>query len=207
MSELSRRLDVAAARSVESLLAAHAHLAHATAVALADRIYPMRTIELYCDAHGLDHCDAAWIRIHALARVGLQGAARSQAATERRMRAGILRFHDWMRLHLAPQRDPVLRELLQYELAHSRSWIMKLHVRNAVRFAAAASPDLSTPVAVSLYLDRLHVDDKLHAAVHAMALDRLGAQRKDRLLPAARQRIRRPAPPARMERKLARAAG
>lgn len=200
MNEVSLRLEIAAARAAAGILAAHVHLSHAAAARLSDRIFPLRTIELYCDAHELAAADAEWIRIHALARAGLHAPTRDQAAHERRMRAGILRFQDWMRLHLAPHRDPVLRERLQLELAHSRACILKLHARGAVRFAEAAAPDISAPVAVSMYLDRLDVDVGMHAAVHALALDRIGGKRQRALQPPAPRVHRLPRRDTRTER-------
>jgi hypothetical protein len=191
MNEVSQRLEIVAARAAASVLAAHAHLSHALAARMADRIFPQRTIELYCDAHRLDGHDAAWIRLHALARMGLQSTAHAQAAEERRLRSGILRFQDWMRLHMAPHRDPALREVLQCELAYSRNYIIRLHARHALRFVEVAAPQRRAPEAVYMYLARLDVDSRIQAAVHAMALSKIAEQRRVLTPPKRAQRLPR----------------
>jgi hypothetical protein len=189
MSELSQRLGAAAERAATAILAAHVHLSQGAAARLARRIFPQRTVELYCEAHRIDAGDAEWIH-STLARTGVQSSMRDHAAEERRLRAGILRFHDWMRLYLPPHRDPVLRELVRLEFAHSLSCVSRLHARHAAHFAAVAAPAHSLPVAVAMYLDRLNVDARLHQTVQALALQRVPAQSRSAAPPPAQARAR-----------------
>jgi hypothetical protein len=163
MGERSQQLDAAVTRAAGSMLAAHVHLGRNVAVRLADRLYPQRTIELYCEAHGLDLEQAEWLKLQALARGGLQPLLQRSVQEERRLRGGILRFRDWQRLHMAPQRDAA--DALQAELEQSRRCIVKLHTRHALRYAALLGGSCAVREAVEMYLDALAVAPPLRAAV------------------------------------------
>jgi hypothetical protein len=182
MGEESQQLEAAAARAASSMLAAHVHLSRDIAVRLADRLYPQRSIELYCEAHGLDLEQAEWLKLQALARGGLQPLLQRSVQEERRLRGGILRFRDWQRLHMAPQREAA--DAVQAELEQSRRCMAKLHTRHALRYAALLRGSCGVREAVEMYLDSLAVAPPLRAAVLGLALTPAAQRVRRSLLPA-----------------------
>lgn len=186
MSDLAQRVEAALAAASATLLSAHAHLSRAAAARLSSRLPPTRTIGLYCRELDLEPVDASWIRMQALARMGAFCLAPittipAGAGRVERIRCAI---REWLRVQLAPHGDPALQELLELEYAYARAVILKVHVRNAVRFAAAVRPDFSGPAAVALYIDRLRVPDDVRGAVYALAVAQLAAVRFTAMLPA-----------------------
>jgi hypothetical protein len=182
MGERSQQLDAAIARAASSMLAAHVHLGRNVAVQLADRLYPQRTIELYCEAHGLDLEQAEWLKQQALARGGLQPLLQRSVQEELRLRGGLLRFRDWQRLHMTPQREAAAA--LQVELEQSRRCIAKLHTRHALHYVALLRGSCAVREAVEMYLDALAVAPPLRAAVLGLTLVPATQQVRRSLVPA-----------------------
>lgn len=188
MTELARRVEIALAQANATLLSAHAHLSKAAAVRLSTRIPASRAIALYSQAHELSPVDSEWIRIQTLAHMGADYFPPEPTLPAGTRRIARIRFaiREWLRVRFAPHGDPVLREMLTYEYAHARAILLKVHVRNALRFAAALQPEISGPAAVVLYIDRVEVPRDLGSAVYALSVGQLAAGRFGALLAPGR---------------------
>jgi hypothetical protein len=167
----ARQAEVALARASEAVLAAHAHLIEGVVVRLGDQLCTDRIVDLYCTANALDPSDAAWLRMHTLAHLG---AGQSHAARADRPGHGRVwkLVGEELRELLAPHVEGRLRESLRHEFAHARAAIIRVHARNAARFADATAGDGSTTAAVARYIRKMAVPPEISSAVFAFALDR-----------------------------------
>jgi hypothetical protein len=207
MKDTMRRVEVELARSRAVLLSTHAHLSETIAARVGDRLPTARLVQLYCRALRLPDFDEVWLRIHAVAHAGSGGPVWQDTvhdgAAVRRIWRSLL---EEIRISLAPHGDEALQERLAYEFAAARAVVMKVHVRNATRLAAALSPAVSGPAAVAQYIRHMDLPDDMRGAVYAFAVARLHAARYAAMLspppggvavanPADSDEIVRSAPP------------
>lgn len=183
----ARRAEVALARATATLLSVHAHLIEGITISLAGRLPPDRVVELYCSAQDVAQLDEAWLRVHALAHLGCGRMTTDDTAVDsdpaRRLWASLR--HE-VRIRTAPQWDAALREELRYEFAHARAVLIKVHARNAIRFADDLSPTTPYAAAVAQYIRRMDIADDISGAVYAFAMDRKIRTEGTGLLPLAR---------------------
>lgn len=179
----ARRVEVALARATETVLSAHAHLIEGVVLRLGDQLPTDRIVDLYCSANDIDPTDAAWLRIHTLAHLG---AGRSRPVPPGRHRHRLLNgpLTEEIRTWAAPYIEDDLREALRYEFAHARAVMIRVHARNAARFADATVGDMSPRAAVATYIRRMDVPPNVCAAVYAFALD-LGFAARQTALPTS----------------------
>jgi hypothetical protein len=187
MSDLAQRLESALTRASATLLSAHAHLCLAAAARLSSRLPAARAVALYCRAHDLSQVDERWIRMQVLARMGAiwPSPGRTIAPGAGRIERIRHTMRQWVRVRFAPFGDPALQELLEFEFAHARVVILELHVRSAIRLASIVGREVSAPAAVALYLDRMRVRNDVSGAEYAVAVSRLGRDRRSEVLPPA----------------------
>jgi hypothetical protein len=168
--EQARQIEVALARATETVLSAHAHLIEGMVIRLGDQLPVDRIVDVYCSANNIDPMDAAWLRIHTLAHLG---AGRTRTKRLRRQGHGLLDapIMEELRIWAAPYFEGELREALRFEFAHARAVMIRVHARNAARFAELTAGDMSVRAAVATYIQQMEVSQDLGPAVYAFALD------------------------------------
>ena len=167
----ANQTEVALARASVAVLSAHAHLIEGVVIRLGDQLSTDRIVDLYCTANALDPRDAAWLRMHTLAHLG--AGRRQLARPDRHDHGRVWRLvEEEFRELVAPHVEGELREALRYEFAHARAVVIRVHARNAARFAAATAGEGSTTAAVARYIRKMEVPPEISSAVFAFALDR-----------------------------------
>jgi hypothetical protein len=175
----TQRLEVLLARAKIGVLAAHAHAARSLIEQLGDRLAPDAVLSIYCTRQRLPPGEARYVALHALARLRLPhetpeplSGADLNGHTRSHADGGLARGFRWIRDQVAPLADPELRARVEIALARARTTLIVLHVRHALRFAAALGEKVSAHTAVALYLDELEVEFDFRAAVYALAVAR-----------------------------------
>jgi hypothetical protein len=180
----SRRIEVLLARAQVSVLAAHAHAARSLVHTLRDRLPAHDVLSIYCARQKLPPGEARYVGLHALARLPLpheeeDPAADSELSEHARADADgwLSRGFRFIRDQVAPLADPEIRAHVETELAQATTSLMVLHVRHALRFAAAIGDSVPAHAAVAMYLDELDVASELRAAVYALAVAQVSGHR------------------------------
>jgi hypothetical protein len=167
----AHQTQVALAQASVTVLSAHAHLIEGMVIRLGDQLSTDRIVDLYCTANALNPGDAAWLRMHTLAHLG--AGRRKLARPDRHDHGRVWSLvAEELRELVAPHVEGELREALRYEFAHARAVVIRVHARNAARFAAATAGEGSTTAAVARYIRKMEVPPEISSAVFAFALDR-----------------------------------
>lgn len=173
------------ARARAALMSTHAHLIQDIASRLGEYMPTARLVDLYCRVQRLSEFDEKWLRLQAVAHVGLGKTPEAVAAHARSHGDSAFRaLVEEFRVGIAPVGDHHLQERLACEFAAARTVVLKVHVRNAIALAHLLAPELTAPAAVAWYIRDMDVPDDISGAVYAFAVAQLDSGAGRAVLPA-----------------------